>query len=66
MSKPFEYGLEHEVQIWWETAVDSFLKDFERAVELHDVTYSDVVNALLERGHADMADELIDFLSIGE
>lgn len=64
--KEFEYGLDHAVQVWWENAVDAFLTQYGAAKSSHGVTYEEVLDALLGLGHKDMADEFIDFLSIGE
>ena len=66
MQKEFEYGLDHQVQVWWEVAVDSFLRKFIDAQRSHGVTNDEVIDSLLELGHKDMADELINYLSIGE
>lgn len=66
MKKEFEYGLDHQVQVWWESAVDSFLGAFVNAQESYGVTYDEVIDSLLGLDHKDMADELIDYLSIGE
>lgn len=66
MKKEFEYGLDHQVQVWWELAVDAFLKEYVLAEKPYGLAYDEVVDSLLGLGHKDMADALIDFLSIGE